>query len=332
MAGLSSFESRRPSETADEISSRPGNAKSSWLSLEMRSQMTIGKKLFTCLGALIALTMGLGAYALVSLSSLGTTMAHLMDGNAKRQALAGSVKSSMSDLGAAERGIILRAFMKDRAGMEGYNKARGDAAAIVKKGLGDLALLAEDPQEKEMISESQSGLERVDAAHSQIWQTASEGKTAELVDFDKTNVSPMVEKVSRLAQKLFDVEASKMAQANTDARSSVSRSRWISFCAVGLCLLLGAVGLWVVRQTGASLRKIVTELSNGGEQVASASNQIAGTSQSLSQGSSQQAASLEEISAAMEEMTAMARQNTQNTDEATKMMNDTATQVGRSNE
>ena len=103
------------------------------------------------------------------------------------------------------------------------------------------------------------------------------------------------------------------------------------FFVMGLCLAIGAVVIWVVRNISASLRKIVTELSNGGDQVASASGEIASTSQSLAQGSSEQAASLEEISASMEQMTAMAKRNSENSGEATGMMNETAKQVDRSN-
>jgi CHASE3 domain sensor protein len=114
----------------------------------MKFQMTIGKKLFICLGALMVLTMALGAYALVGFSSLGTTMERLVNGNTKRQALAGAINHSMSDVGSLERGIILGAFIKDRAGMERYNQSRADAAETVKRGLYELALSGEDAQVK----------------------------------------------------------------------------------------------------------------------------------------------------------------------------------------
>jgi methyl-accepting chemotaxis protein/methyl-accepting chemotaxis protein-1 (serine sensor receptor) len=72
-------------------------------------------------------------------------------------------------------------------------------------------------------------------------------------------------------------------------------------------------------------------MAEAADQVARAASEVSSASQTLAQGASEQAASLEEISASMEEITAMAKRNSENSNEATGMMGETATQVERSN-
>jgi ABC-type transporter Mla subunit MlaD len=88
----------------------------------------------------------------------------------------------------------------------------------------------------------------------------------------------------------------------------------------GLVLLLS----WFTRRSIVRpIHAAVTELSEGAQQVASASGQVSGASQSLSQGATEQAASLEETSASMEEMASMTRKNAENSQQAAATMAET---------
>jgi len=75
----------------------------------------------------------------------------------------------------------------------------------------------------------------------------------------------------------------------------------------------------------------VTELSEGAEQVSSASGQVSASSQSLAQGASQQAASLQQTSASSEEMAAMTRKNAENSQHAAEFMNAMSQRVVEAN-
>ena len=61
-----------------------------------------------------------------------------------------------------------------------------------------------------------------------------------------------------------------------------------------------------------NLARVVTEVNDGAEALASASEEVSATAQSLSQGASEQAAAAEESSAAIEQMSASIAQNTEN--------------------
>ena len=64
------------------------------------------------------------------------------------------------------------------------------------------------------------------------------------------------------------------------------------------------------------LKTVVNALTDGAEQVASASGQISSSSQSLAEGATEQAAGLEETSSSLEEMSSMTRQNADNAQQA----------------
>jgi methyl-accepting chemotaxis protein len=71
------------------------------------------------------------------------------------------------------------------------------------------------------------------------------------------------------------------------------------------------------------INRIIAELTNGADQVASASGQVAASSQSAAQGASEQASSLEETSSALEEMSSMGKTNAENAGKADELMNQT---------
>jgi len=87
----------------------------------------------------------------------------------------------------------------------------------------------------------------------------------------------------------------------------------IALVLIGMCLAVGAVVMWVVRDISATLRRVALELGQGADEIASAASQVSSSSQSLAQGSSEQAASLQETSASSEEINSMARKNSENT-------------------
>jgi methyl-accepting chemotaxis protein len=82
-------------------------------------------------------------------------------------------------------------------------------------------------------------------------------------------------------------------------------------------LSLGALLAWsITRSIARPINRIIAGLTEGSEQVASASGQVSSASQSLAEGSTEQAAGLEETSSSLEEMASMTKQNADNAQQA----------------
>ncbi len=93
---------------------------------------------------------------------------------------------------------------------------------------------------------------------------------------------------------------------------------------VGIAVLFSIiVALLIGRGISKCLRTVSDQMDEAAEQVAAASSQVAAASQQLAEGASNQAASIEETSSSLEEIAVMTRQNSENAEEADKLMNAT---------
>lgn len=86
-----------------------------------------------------------------------------------------------------------------------------------------------------------------------------------------------------------------------------------------LAVMLVLVVLFA-RSLSRPISRVVNGLSDGADQVASASSQVSSASQQLAEGASEQAAAIEETSSSLEEMSSMVKQNADNANEANRLM------------
>jgi methyl-accepting chemotaxis protein/methyl-accepting chemotaxis protein-1 (serine sensor receptor) len=278
----------------------------------MTSQMTIGKKLFLSFGAALALTLAVCALALYGFSSLGADMNKVVNVNARKLYLATDINGLQSDMVAAERGIIARGFMKDKATVEKYNQGFGESVTKANKEVDEFTSLVETDDARQMIGEIKSDIETAVQSHQELYREASADRIEAAAAVLKDKAMPLLLRMGETCDRLERLQSEQLAKITADTEASVSRSRWITILLAVLSLVVGVVVFWQVRQINAGLRQTVTELGEGAEQVSSAAGQVSSSSQSLAQGASEQAASLEETSASSEEISSMARKNSEN--------------------
>ena len=86
-----------------------------------------------------------------------------------------------------------------------------------------------------------------------------------------------------------------------------------------------AIAVLITRSITKPINRIISGLSEGAEQVTSASGQVSAASQSLAEGSTEQAAGLEETSSSLEEMSSMTKQNADNAQQANTLATEART-------
>lgn len=138
------------------------------------------------------------------------------------------------------------------------------------------------------------------------------------------------------AEELLD----KIVKINSDigaaevkkSTSQAAFQKTLSLAAMlaGVILALG-LGILITRSITKPINRIISGLSEGSEQVASASAQVSASSQSLAQGASEQAASLEETTASLQQMSSMTRSNAESARQADTLMGETARVVDMAN-
>jgi methyl-accepting chemotaxis protein len=298
----------------------------------MASQMTIGKKLFGSFGASIALTLVVGVTSLWLISSLGASLKKTVNSTARKQLLSADIDMGESDLLAAERGILLRAMTKESALVARYNQDFQNAAARMKADLDEMRPLIETTSGHQVINAIQADLENANRLHQEYFQLVNTGRDIEAAAFLKDKMIPSLEELSKQAVQEKQLAAELMATALKDTSQQVTLGNWVTVFMLLLSLVAGAVIIFVVRQINTSLRKAISDLSEGAGQVASAAGQISSSSQSLAQGSSEQAASLEETSSSSEEINSMAHKNAENSQTAHSLVMQSQQKVEETNQ
>ena len=97
-----------------------------------------------------------------------------------------------------------------------------------------------------------------------------------------------------------------------------------------ICGILAAV--LITRSITKPINRIIAGLTEGAEQVASASGQVSAASQSLAEGSTEQAAGLQETSSSLEEMSSMTKQNASNAQQANALASEASKAAQTGNE
>ena len=124
----------------------------------------------------------------------------------------------------------------------------------------------------------------------------------------------------RAAELIQTVEAAtELMAGNAEHHMEVAKheANTASVVLIGLCIVLGSVlSFGIVRGITKPVNRIIADLTEGAEQVASASGQVSSASQSLAEGATEQAAGLEETSSSLEEMSSMTKQNADSAQQA----------------
>ena len=119
-------------------------------------------------------------------------------------------------------------------------------------------------------------------------------------------------------------------QSAENNKTIATRANWITIIVTGLGILLAmGIGSLLTLSITRPINRVVEGLSDGADQVASASNQVSSSSQQLAEGTSEQAASLEETSSSIEELASMTKQNADNAGQAKVMMEQAKQIVGK---
>lgn len=102
---------------------------------------------------------------------------------------------------------------------------------------------------------------------------------------------------------------------------------------LGITVLVAVVLAYIiVRGITKPINIIIEGLSEGAEQVTSASGEVSSASQSLAGGAAEQASAIEETSSSLEEMSSMTKQNADNSQQADNLMKESSQAVVRANE
>jgi len=170
------------------------------------------------------------------------------------------------------------------------------------------------------VAAVRSALDQWVAYFPEFADLSATGHGEEASNITLKKVTPLMDTLQKNAVELGRVSRLRREQATHRTLETVVSTRLLNGVLLVALVLIGAASTGVVFGLTKTLRRIVTELSRGSDQITAAAGQVASASQSLAQGASEQAASLEETSASSEEVNTMAQQNAGNSQTAAQLV------------
>ena len=292
---------------------------------------TIGRRLFTGIGALVLLIFSVAALALYVGRSLEQRFITTGDHTVKRLELVLQIETELERLYASQPAMINAGFLNDPAMVESRKLSVAEASAEVSGSIELLKAEGSSDADRMAIAVLTSDLDGWTRVNDDVVRLIAAGTPAEAAkaanksgDAFKTKSRAATDEIVGREQEHLQADLSAAKLQSAAVRTMVL---------VGVLMTLGVAGLVVRSVVGVnrSLRSQSRELREGTEHVVAAAAQVATSAQGLSQGATEQAASLEETSASMEEMASMTRKNAENATQAAALATDVAQQVNDSN-
>ncbi len=141
------------------------------------------------------------------------------------------------------------------------------------------------------------------------------------------------DEILALARTTSNAGLQGMRGISAETVATLSASSLIMLVGLAVALALGVLlAVFISRSITRPIHGVITGLSEGAQQVASASGQVANSSQSLAEGAAEQAAALEQTSSSLEEMASMTRVNADNADQADSLAKGASQVVGKANQ
>jgi len=139
---------------------------------------------------------------------------------------------------------------------------------------------------------------------------------AKAADAIEEKYAPFMEKVDAMLTT-NDAMSTRVSKSATNA--AASGTSLIMILSIAALVIGSVLAFFIGNGITSVLKRIISSLTEGSAQVASAAGQVSAASQSLAEGATEQAAGLEETSSSLEEMSSMTKQNAENAQQAASL-------------
>jgi methyl-accepting chemotaxis protein len=293
--------------------------------------MSLGKKLLSGFGAMLALVLVQSAGTLLITHDLNEDLKHAANVTARKQYLAGEVNAAASELASCERGTVLSNMLSDAKREQECQQRFHSRAASLQKALADLHGLADNKETSSLVQTLDQQTQLLLQGHEELSQSlAGQHMDAALVQFNE-KVEPRLEEIGKMASSLVEQQNRDLAAASAASAARSTQSTAVTLTLALLALGVGIGVFWIVRHANVSLKTLSSRIAESAAHVANAAKQVSSSSQSLAQGASEQAASLEETSASTEEIVSITRKNADHASEVAGLMHQTQEDSTESN-
>jgi methyl-accepting chemotaxis protein len=293
--------------------------------------MSLGRKLLSGFGAMLALVLLTSGGAIIVTRDLNEDLKRAANVTARKQYLAGEVNAATSEMASCERGTVLSAMLSDKAHSDEYQQRFRTRAAGLQKALDDLHGMADNGETSSLVQSLDQQTASVLQGHDELTRSMANQQMDVAITIFSQKVQPRLEDIGKVATSLVEQQNRDLSTASSASATKATQSFAATLALALLALGVGIGVFWIVQNANVSLKTLSARIADSASHVANAAKQVSESSQSLAQGASEQAASLEETSASTEEIVSITRKNADHASEVAGLMHKTQEDSTESN-
>ena len=285
------------------------------------TRFKLGTRLGFGYAATLALMVVIAALGISSMSAVNENLDQVVNQGYKALMVANEIASHTNSIQISVRNIVV---IQDKSYQEKEKVVLDNARGALAKSMEKMNSMVNTKEARQAFEDAKQAIGAGRESNGKALEYGLQGKITEaaamLLQADAQYKNVLVKMDAMINQ-----QSKATAQITDMSKQEYNSSRILMISLSTAALVIGAIiAFFLTRSITKPISRVVDGLTQGAEQIASASSQVSSASQSLAEGASEQAASIEETSSSLEEISSMTRQNAQAANDANRIMAETS--------
>src|ERR1039457_1043782 len=179
----------------------------------MQLQLSVGQKLICSVAAMLALCLGLGAWARYSNWQLNNELENAIQKTDRKLVLVGDIKAAVLSIRMANRGVLLFSSIDSKETMEKTEKAFNKGVSVLNERIGEMRPLLAGEEGTALLNEIESGAQSYIQNHRNLYAMCQLGKSKEAATTDSGRGVVIGTRMSDTAEKLQELQLQRIREA-----------------------------------------------------------------------------------------------------------------------
>jgi methyl-accepting chemotaxis protein len=280
----------------------------------MKMNMKLSSRLAMGFSVLLVLMAVVAVVVVISLNNIQESMNNIVNVNVYKLNLYEDMSECVYTVVSDMKDIILT---EDDQKMDELVKEIENIRAVYDESWTNIQKTQANEQGMELRKKIKECAEKARAANNKVVELGKANKLEEARDTYMNEADPLNDAWIDVLNESSNLQNENNTTEAAAATATNQRTMVIIIVLAAIAIVSGTViAVLITRSITRPIKNIVNNLTEGAQQVASASGQLSATSQQLAEGNAEQASSIEETSSTLEESASMVQQNSENTRQA----------------
>jgi CHASE3 domain sensor protein len=244
-----------------------------------QNKLTMGAKIAWSTGLLAAMLILMAAYGLYAVGAINGSFETTANQTARRAVLIGDLSQAVSDMAAAERGLLVFTYAKEPALQSDARQLFQISLSRVRSAVAEIQPSLITDEGKRTLEDVNSRLAQWLAAYGDMERLVDAGDPDGAVQLMRIRITSHYQAVSADCQRLAILMNQVLQGDKQTAHDQYATAQWLLILLLAGGAAAAAWALMAARLATRQLQRLAAEMLEGSRQVAAASGQVASASQ-----------------------------------------------------